>query len=53
MNYARQQNRRFRIIAAFAAATVVLTLAVAAIPAQAQTPTVIYSFPGGSEPANP
>ena len=53
MNYARQQNRRFRTIAAFAAATVVLTLAVAAIPAQAQTPTVIYSFPGGSEPANP
>jgi uncharacterized repeat protein (TIGR03803 family) len=46
-------NQRFRMMAAPVAALVVLTLAVAAIPAQAQTPIVIYSFPGGSEPANP
>lgn len=46
-------NRRSRMLTASVAATVVLLLAVAAIPAQAQTPTVIYSFPGGSEPANP
>jgi uncharacterized repeat protein (TIGR03803 family) len=34
------------------AAMFVFTLAGAAIPAWAQTPTTIYSFPGGSEPEN-
>jgi uncharacterized repeat protein (TIGR03803 family) len=53
MNYGRQQDRRLRIITAFVATMLVLIVALAAIPARAQTPTVIYSFPGGSGPANP
>jgi uncharacterized repeat protein (TIGR03803 family) len=54
MNYARQHDKFFRVMAAFVAAMVVLTLAGVAIPAQAQTPTVIYDFPGGSlQPIDP
>jgi uncharacterized repeat protein (TIGR03803 family) len=41
-------NKPFRMMAAFVAAVVVLTLAGAAIPAQAQTPTTLYDFPGGN-----
>jgi uncharacterized repeat protein (TIGR03803 family) len=46
-------NRRFRTMAAFAAAIVALTLAGAAIPGQAQTPTTLYDFPGGAGISNP
>ena len=45
MNYARQQDRPFRMFAAFVAVVVVLTLTVAAVPAQAQTYKVLYEFP--------
>jgi uncharacterized repeat protein (TIGR03803 family) len=41
-------NSFFRIEAAVVAAMIVLTLAGAAIPAQAQTPTTLYDFPGGN-----
>ena len=44
MNYARQQDKPFRMMGAFVAAMVVLTLAGAAIPSQAQTYKVIYNF---------
>lgn len=48
---------RVTTVAAFVAGMVVLTLAGVAIPAQAQTPTAIYAFPGGccsgSGPQNP
>src|SRR5258708_15774684 len=39
--------------AAFVAAMAVLTLTGAAIPAQAQTPTIVYAFPGQPGPSNP
>jgi hypothetical protein len=52
MNYTRRQDRTFREIAAFAAATALLTLAVA-VPAQAQTPTILYTFPGSCCSGNP
>jgi uncharacterized repeat protein (TIGR03803 family) len=52
MNYVRQQDKMLRAFAAFVTAMVVLTLTVAAVPAQAQTPTTLYSFPGGAEPQN-
>jgi uncharacterized repeat protein (TIGR03803 family) len=42
-----------RMLAAFVAAMVVLTLAGAAIPAQAQTPTVIHTFEASGTPQNP
>jgi len=45
MNYARQQDKPFRMMVALVAAMVVLTLAGAAIPAQAQTYKVLYEFP--------
>jgi uncharacterized repeat protein (TIGR03803 family) len=45
MNYARQQDKPFRLMMAFGAAMVVLTLAGSAVPAQAQTYKVLYEFP--------
>ncbi len=42
-----------RMLVAFVAAMVVLTLAWAAVPAQAQTPTTVYAFPGQPGPYNP
>ena len=54
MNYIRRQDKTFRLIAVFVAAMVVLTLTLAATPAQAQTQPhppvfkVIYDVPGGS-----
>ena len=45
MNYARQQDKPFRMFAAFVAVVVILTLTVAAVPAQAQTYKVLYEFP--------
>lgn len=53
MNYVRQQDRSVRMIAPFVAALFALTLAGAAGPAQAQTPTTIYAFPGNPGPTNP
>jgi uncharacterized repeat protein (TIGR03803 family) len=54
MNYARQQDKPFRMMAAFVTAMVVLSLAVAASPAQAQTYKVLYQFPiNGPEPQWP
>ena len=57
MNYLRQQDRSFRMIAALVAAMVVLALSVAAIPAQAQTYTVLDEFltggPGPQWPGGP
>jgi uncharacterized repeat protein (TIGR03803 family) len=54
MNYARQQDEPFRMFAAFVAVVVVLTLTVAAVPAQAQTYKVLYEFPiNGPEPQWP
>jgi uncharacterized repeat protein (TIGR03803 family) len=52
MNYVRREDKPFLVFAVFVAAMVVLTLAGAAVPAQGQTPTVLYSFPGGTEPQN-
>src|SRR5258708_6860047 len=43
----------YRRPAAFVAAMAVLTLTGAAIPAQAQTPTIVYAFPGQPGPSNP
>src|SRR5260370_3273701 len=42
-----------RMLVAFVAAMVVLTVAWAAVPAQAQTPTTVYAFPGQPGPYNP
>ena len=53
MNYVRQQDKMLRGFAAFVAAMVVLTLAGAGIPVQAQLPTTIYTFTGNGNPANP
>jgi uncharacterized repeat protein (TIGR03803 family) len=53
MNYVRKQDKRFRRFAASVAALAVLTLAGAAVPARAQTFTVLYDAPGGSGIANP
>jgi uncharacterized repeat protein (TIGR03803 family) len=54
MNYARQQDKPFRMMAALVTAMVVLSLAVAASPAQAQTYKVLYQFPiNGPEPQWP
>jgi len=44
MNCGRQQDKPFRMMAAFVAVIVVFTLAGAAIPAQAQTYKVLYTF---------
>jgi hypothetical protein len=46
MNYVRKHDKTFRRFAASVAAVVVLTLAGAAIPAQAQTFTVLATFTG-------
>ena len=53
MNYVRQQDKMLRGFAAFVAAMVVLNLAGAGIPVQAQIPTTIYTFTGNGNPANP
>jgi uncharacterized repeat protein (TIGR03803 family) len=53
MNYVRRQDKPFRTWASLVAAMVALTLAVAAVPALAQTPTTLYSFPLGAAPRNP
>jgi uncharacterized repeat protein (TIGR03803 family) len=54
MNYVRRQDRPFRLFAAFVTAIVVLTLAVAAIPAQAQTYKLLDDFlTGGPGPQWP
>jgi hypothetical protein len=57
MNYARQEDKPFRMLAAFVAVTVVLILAGAAIPAHAQTYKVLYDFldngPGPQWPGGP
>jgi uncharacterized repeat protein (TIGR03803 family) len=45
MNYVRKQDKRFRTFAAFTAAMVMLVFAAAAVPAQAQTYTVLYAIP--------
>src|SRR5258708_17960631 len=50
MNLSKLTSRR---PAAFVAAMAVLTLTGAAIPAQAQTPTIVYAFPGQPRPSNP
>jgi len=51
MNYVQQQDRLSRMIAAFAAAILLLTLAGAAVPAQAQTYTDLHDFnPGAGDP---
>src|SRR5258708_38702302 len=50
MNLSKLTSRR---PAAFVAAMAVLTLTGAAIPAQAQTPTIVYAFPGQPGPSNP
>ncbi len=44
MNYARQEDKPFRMLAAFVAVMVGLILAGAAIPAHAQTYKVLYDF---------
>jgi len=44
MNYVRKQKKTFRTFAAFVAAMVVLTLAGSAVPAQAQTYSVVGLF---------
>jgi uncharacterized repeat protein (TIGR03803 family) len=49
VNYARQQDKPFRVMVAFVAAMVVLTLAGVAVPAQAQTFT-FFSFTGQPGP---
>jgi uncharacterized repeat protein (TIGR03803 family) len=51
MVYGRQQGKAGCLFAAFVAVMIVLTLAGAAIPAQAQTYTVLYSF--GTKPNDP
>jgi uncharacterized repeat protein (TIGR03803 family) len=54
MNYARQHDKPFRMVTAFVAAMVVLTITGAAIPAQAQTYKVLYEFPiNGPDPQWP
>ena len=53
MNYAWQQDRLFRMIAALVAAMVVLTLTGAAIPTQAQTYKVLHKNPGAPGISNP
>jgi uncharacterized repeat protein (TIGR03803 family) len=53
MKYARQQNKPFRMFAAFMAAIVILGLAGVAVPAQAQTYSVIYEATGDPGIANP
>jgi uncharacterized repeat protein (TIGR03803 family) len=57
MNYARQQDKSFRMIAPFVAAMLALTLAVAAIPARAQTYKILENFltggPGPQWPGGP
>jgi uncharacterized repeat protein (TIGR03803 family) len=45
MNYARQQDKPFRMMVACVAAMVLLTLTGTTIPAQAQTYKVLYEFP--------
>jgi uncharacterized repeat protein (TIGR03803 family) len=45
MNHVRKQDKRFRTFAAFVAAIGMLVLAGAAVPAQAQTYTVLYAIP--------
>jgi hypothetical protein len=46
MNYVCKQRKRFRTFAAFVAAMVMLVLAGAAVPAQAQTFNVTHDFTG-------
>ncbi len=46
MNYVCKQRKTFRTFAAFVAAMVMLVLAGAAVPTQAQTFNVIYDFTG-------
>jgi uncharacterized repeat protein (TIGR03803 family) len=53
MNYVREQVGTFRRFAASAAALAVLTLAGAAVPARAQTYTVLTVIPTGSDFAQP
>jgi hypothetical protein len=44
MNCARQREKLFHTTAAFLAVLAVLTFALAAIPAQAQTYKIVYNF---------
>jgi uncharacterized repeat protein (TIGR03803 family) len=54
MNYARQQDKPFRMMAVFVAVMVGLAVAGEAVPAQAQTPAIVYALPGGTgEPNSP
>src|ERR1700690_2150559 len=55
VNYARRQDKPFRIVATFVLAMLVLPLAETAIPAQAQSYKVVYTFGtnGASDPVIP